>query len=58
LKTKFHFLRAAALSIVFVGAALGSINAASAQYYYHHHHFHHRHWVKDHNHPRGYWNYN
>ncbi len=32
--------------------------AQQPDYYYHGHHYHHRHWVRDHDHPNGYYNYN
>ena len=45
------------MAIALAIASFGGVTAAHAQYYYHGHHYHHRHFVKDHNHPHGYYNY-
>jgi hypothetical protein len=50
--------RTIVLAIAFAAFSAGGAMAQQPDYYYHGHHYHHRHWVRDHDHPNGYYNYN
>jgi hypothetical protein len=55
--SKLGAARSIVLAVVFAAFSAGAAMADQPDYYYHGHRYHHRHYVKDHDHPHGYYRY-
>ncbi len=55
--SRLRSARGMVMALVLAAGSFGVVSAAHADYYYNGHHYHHRHYVKDHDHPHGYYRY-